>query len=107
MTGKIITTSILLIGTVLMINGVAVKAEDILASASSATDQANLYQFRTALDLYYVDHNSYPDVVGGAALLDALKNGNYIRENAPPNLNNFSYQADNNGQNYLLELNNN
>lgn len=104
---KLLTTGILLVGMTLTINGVAVKATDLVASASSAAGQANISQFRTALDLYYLDNGSYPDVSGGTAMINALETGNYIRENAPLNPDEFNYQATDNGQNYSLELNTN
>jgi len=104
MVNKLLTTGILLIGMTLTIKGVAVKADDLLASASSATNQANMYQFRTALDLYYIDHNSYPNVSSGSAMINELKDGNYIRENSPLNSDSFKYQVKDNGQDYSLEI---
>jgi len=101
---KLLSSSILFIGIILTVNGTAVKANDLLASASSAVIEANISQFRTALDLYYIDHGVYPEVSGGAAMIDALKSGNYIRENAPLKSDEFNYQIKDNGQNYLLEL---
>ncbi|MCX6723220.1 MAG: type II secretion system protein GspG [Candidatus Staskawiczbacteria bacterium] len=64
-----------------------------------------MYQFRTALDLYYLDHNNYPEVSNGSALLDVLKNENYIRENSPLNPDNFNYQVKDSGQDYSLKIN--
>jgi len=104
MVNKILTTGILLIGITLAINGVTVKADDLLASASSAVNDANFYQFRTALDLYYIDHGNYPNINGGSALIDVLKNENYIKENKPINSDSFNYQVKNDGQDYLLEI---
>ena len=101
---RLISTGVLLVGITMTINGVAVKAEDLLASASSATNQANMYQFRTALDLYYLDHNSYPNVIGGDSLLSTLKDEKYIRENKPLDPESFDYQVKDNGQDYLLEI---
>ena len=90
-------------GAVFTINGVSVKADDLLANASSATNQANVTQFKAALDLYYVDHSSYPDVTSGAEMINVLKDENYISENAPVNPDIFDYQVKNDGQNYSLE----
>ena len=104
MINKLISIPILLVGMTLTINGVVTKADDILSSASLAVNRVNINQFRTALELYYLDHNSYPDVVGGAAMFNALKRENYIEENAPIDPDEFNYQANNNGQDYLLEL---
>lgn len=101
---KLITTGILLIGITFAINGVTVKADDLLASASSAANKANIYQFRTALDLYYIDHNNYPDVANADEMINILKSENYIIDNSPVKPESFNYQSENNGQNYLLEL---
>jgi hypothetical protein len=101
---KLITTGILLIGITFAINGVTVKADDLLASASSAANRANIYQFRTALDLYYIDHNNYPDVANANEMINILKSENYIIDNSPVKPESFNYQAVNNGQNYLLQL---
>ena len=102
---KLLSIGILLAGPVLTIHGVTIKTTDLLASATSAAGQANISQFRTALDLYFIDHGNYPEVSGGAAMINTLESENYIRENAPLNTNEFNYQAENNGQNYSLELN--
>jgi len=104
---KLITTGILLVGMTLTINGVTVKADDLIASATSAAGYANVSQFRTALDLYFIDHGNYPEVAGAFEMINVLKNENYIRENAPVNADQFIYQVKDNGQDYSLEINNN
>ncbi len=104
MMNKILYVSILLAGAVFAINGTAVKAKDILTTAGLTVNQANISQFRTALDLYYIDHGVYPEVSGGTAMVNALKDGNYIRENTQLNSDSFNYQVMNNGQDYSLEL---
>jgi len=104
MIAKLISTSILLAGVTLTVNGFAVNANDILAEANLAAGQANISQFRTALDLYYIDHGKYPEVYGGADMIDILEKEKYIRENGPLNADKFDYQAKNSGQDYLLEL---
>jgi hypothetical protein len=104
MIAKLISTTILLVGVTLTVNGVAVNATDVLAEANLAAGQANISQFRTALDLYYIDHGQYPEVYGGADMIDILENEKYIRENGPLNADVFDYQAKDNGQDYLLEF---
>ncbi len=54
------------LGSVMIINGVAVNSGDLVASAHSAVNSANVHQFATVLELYYSDHNQYPNVSGGA-----------------------------------------
>lgn len=104
MIGKLLYTSILLVGVTFTVNGIAVNANDMLADAFAAAGSANISQFRTALDLYYIDHGKYPEVYGGADMIDILEKEKYIRENGPLNADNFDYQIKDNGQDYLLEF---
>ncbi len=104
MSTKLLSIFLLLVGTTLTVNGMVVKADDILASANLAVGQVNIHQFETALELYYLNHNSYPDVTGGAALIDELKREDYIRENRLVNVDDFNYQVKEDGQDYSLEL---
>jgi hypothetical protein len=101
---KLLYASILLVGVTFTVNGAVVNANDMIADAFLAAGSANISQFRTALDLYYIDHGKYPEVYGGANMIDILKSENYIRENGPLNVDNFDYQVEDNGQDYLLEL---
>jgi len=104
MIAKLISTTILLAGVTLTVNGFTVNATDILAEANLSAGQANISQFRTALDLYCIDHGQYPKVYGGADMIDILESEKYIRENGPLNADIFDYQVIDNGQDYLLEL---
>ena len=104
MIAKLLSMSILLVSATLTVNGVVVNATDVLAEANLAAGQANISQFRTALDLYYIDHGKYPEVYGGADMIDVLEKEKYIRENGPLSADIFNYQAKDNGQDYLLEL---
>ncbi len=93
----------LLIGTVITVNGVVVKSDDLIASAQTAVNGANFHQIVTILELYYSDHNSYPDVSGGEALIDLFEKEGYIR-NRPIDPNVFDYQSKNGGQDYALKV---
>ena len=50
-----------------------------------------------------MDHNSYPQVSGGKALVDVLQAGKYIK-NRPADDSVFIYHAINNGQDFELTL---
>ena len=95
-----------LIGSVIVINGPALRSEDIIASAQSAANGANIHQFATVLEVYYADHGEYPAVpagaAGGASMIDALYDAGYIR-NKPLNPEAFRYELKSNGD-YLLEV---
>lgn len=91
------------IGTSIVVGGITAKANDILASAKSSVNSANVYQLSTALELYYLDHNSYPAVKGGDALVSILQSEKYIK-NRPLDPSVFNYQAEKNGQDYSLGL---
>lgn len=93
----------LLIGTIITVNGIAVHSEDIINSAKSAANGANRHQLATVVELYYSDHNSYPNVSGGEALIDTLEAGGYIR-NRPLDPKVFNYEPKQNGQEYSLTL---
>ncbi len=90
-------------GSALVINGTLFNVNDILNNAKTVVNQANVHQFDTVLELYYSDHNSYPEVSGGEALVDTLQSDGYI-ENRPLNPTVFDYQPKDNGQNYSLTL---
>lgn len=84
-----------------MVNGVLLKADDMIASATSAANTANVHQFATALELYYSDHNSYPHVTGGSAMIDELYDEGYVRSK-PLDSTVFEYSPKAGGQDYSL-----
>ncbi len=94
----------LFIGTIITVNGIAVHSEDIINSAKSAANGANMHQLATVIELYYSDHNEYPNVSGGTALIDTLEQNGYIR-NRPLDAKAFQYEPENNAQDYTLTLN--
>ena len=93
----------LIIGTVFTVNGIAIHADDITNQAKSAVNGANIHQLATAVEVYYSDHNSYPNVSGGEALIEELESEGYIR-NRPIDPNVFKYESEMNGQDYSLKI---
>jgi len=91
------------LGTVLTVNGVLVHASDLISTTKNVVNQTNVAQLETVLELYYSDHNSYPDVSGGKALVDTLESQGYI-QNEPLDPTVFNYQPKDNDQNYSLTL---
>lgn len=92
-----------LIGASLTVAGLSLPVADILTSAANAANAANRYQLATALELYYADHQSYPAVSGGEALINTLLAGDYIdRQPLDPSV--FQYEAEANGQVYALAV---
>jgi hypothetical protein len=92
-----------LIGTIITINGIALNADDILNQAKASANGANLHQLATVVELYYSEHDTYPTVSGGEALVNTLESEGYIR-NRPLDPNVFKYEPKNNGQDYVLKL---
>ena len=92
-----------LIGSVITIGTVSMKAEDIVHSAQSATNSANLHQIATVLEIYYSDHQSYPSAHNGQELIDELEKGEYIRTR-PVDPSIFNYAPEDNGQDYSLAI---
>ena len=92
-----------LIGSIITINGVAMHSEDIVNSAKSATNSANVHQLATVLELYYNDHQSYPLAHNGTELVDELETGNYIKTR-PLDASVFVYSSKDNGQDYTLTV---
>ena len=93
----------LLVGTVFVVNGLTANTDKILSDAKNAVNQANVHQFATVLEIYYLDHNEYPDVRGGEALVELLSRDNYIM-NRPLDPSVFDYEPKNNAQDYTLRL---
>lgn len=94
----------MLIGGTVLVGGITVHAEDIIKSARSAANGANLHQLQTALALYYFDHSAYPDVTGGAALAGALTSAGYIQPSDTFDSSPFNYASKNGAQNYTLSI---
>lgn len=94
----------LLVGSIITVNGVSANIDEIIDSAKTVTNSANVHQLSTALEIYYMDNNAYPNVSDGPALIALLTDGGYIR-NEPLDASVFTYQLIKNGQDYVLKLN--
>lgn len=97
------TTLALLIGTIITVNGIAVAADDLINEAKTVANKANIHQLATAIELYYSDHQTYPQVNGSEALIEKLTTEGYIM-NQPLDSSVFNYQISDDGQNYSLSL---
>ncbi len=93
-----------LIGTTIVVNGVAVNSQDLIEEARQVVAGANLHQIRTALEVYYLDKNSYPQADNSAMMFEILRNAGYLIT-LPQNASSFDYQSLDNGQDYILSLN--
>ena len=94
----------LLVGAMVTINGVAISPEKIMADANTAVNGANIHQIATVLELYYMDHDKYPQVSGGEELINVFEEEGYI-QTKPIDAKVFSYEPTDNAQNYKLSLN--
>jgi len=92
-----------LIGTTITIGAVAMRADDMVHSAKSATNTANIHQIATVLELYYDDHQSYPTAHNGPELINELVADDYLRSR-PLDASVFTYSPKDNGQDYVLTL---
>ena len=92
-----------LLGSVLVVNGVLVNTDDIINQAKASVNGANIHQLATAVEIYYMDHNSYPKVSGGEALIETLESEGYIN-NRPLDPKVFQYEIKNGGEDYSLAL---
>jgi type II secretory pathway pseudopilin PulG len=92
-----------LLGSVLMVNGVMLHTEDIVNQAKASVNGANIHQLATVIELYYSDHDSYPNVSGGENLINTLETEGYIKSR-PLDPNVFNYEPKANGQDYSLKL---
>lgn len=92
-----------ILGSVLMVNGVLVHTDDIIAQAKASVNGANVHQLATVLELYYSDHDTYPKVSGGKALVDTLETEGYLRSR-PLDADVFKYEPKADGQDYSLSL---
>lgn len=93
----------LLVGTTVMIGNVVVDTDKIMASAWEASNLANQHQIRTVLELYYLDHNKYPEAYNAEGLFKELVEGGYIKSK-PVNPEVFDYKVKNGYQDYDFNI---
>ena len=92
-----------LLGAVVVVNGVAVNVDDLLSEARNTVNQANVHQIATVLELYYMDNNEYPPASGGEELFNLLEKEGYIM-NRPLDPRVFGYEPRLSGEDYTLKL---
>jgi hypothetical protein len=90
-------------GTTVMVGAVSLDTDEIVDHSMNVVAGANIHQLATALEMFYMDHDRYPTVSGGEALVRVLERGRYIR-NAPLDPTLFIYEPVNSAQDYNLEL---
>lgn len=92
-----------IIGASIIIAGTQIPTKDIITDAKRTANQASVYQPRTALELYYLDHQSYPAADKGEELIEELYKEGYIL-NQPADSSVFRYQSIKKGQDYRLDV---
>lgn len=92
-----------LLGSVLLVNGVMLKTDDIIDQAKASVNGANVHQLATVIEIYYMDHDSYPNVSGGEALINTLESEGYIKSR-PLDPKVFQYELKSGGEDYSLTL---
>lgn len=90
-------------GASILVNGVLGAGDDLARDAAFAANRANLHQLATVLELYYMDHGSYPFVTDGPALIDELYRGEYLRTK-PLDSEVFKYAVRASGEDFYLAL---
>jgi hypothetical protein len=90
-----------LIGATVIVNGVSLRAEDILKETKSVVDETNIHQIETALEIYYINKGYYPNVINKEDMLAELSSAGHLSR-VPNNLLMFSYNAINQGETYDL-----
>lgn len=93
----------LILGMVVVVNGAALRTDDLVAAATAAVNATNLRQLSTVLELYYADHGRYPTVADGTELVLLFEQEGYIR-NRPLDPAVFSYEVRADGEDYRLTV---
>ena len=103
--GSILAQSIsLLIAGVILVNVGSFTTNAILDAATDTANAANAHQLSTAIELYRLDHDTYPNAQTGDQLIRILSAGGYI-EGKPLDVSVFAYEQRDGGQSYNLKKN--
>lgn len=94
----------LLIAGVILVNVGDITTNAILSAATDTANAANIRQFKTAIELYYLDHHAYPSARTGDQLVNILSTEGYI-EGKPIDASVFAYEQRDGGQSYSLKKN--
>jgi len=103
MNNALTTILVLIVGSVIVFNGVTVDSEKITGAAEKVANQANLHQLVTAVEMYYMANNEYPQAIGGEELVNLLREERYII-NRPLDPSVFAYEPLRGGQDFYLDL---
>ena len=91
----------------IMIGGFSIAVGDILNESKDTQRIANLRQIATAMELYYSDYQSYPQVTedNASGRFDDFISQmvNYL-ESLPTDKAKYDYQDSNSGQDYILKV---
>jgi len=93
----------------LVLSGVSIKAINWIGEAKDVQKIANLRQISLALELYYLDNQTYPQIEESSpaerwdGLISEFKDGNYLASSLTGN-ENYDYQYLNGGENYILRV---
>ena len=98
-----IIIALMIIGGVVVVAGREMNIKDILSATETATNQANLHQLSTALELYYLTEGKYPEASNSGAFSDILFEKGYLTKKLE-NTDDFLYEARNDGQDYSLKI---
>ncbi len=92
-----------------LIGGISVKADDIINQAYDVQSIANLRQLTTALQIYHLEHNSFPQVNSSNAqdrwqeLMAEMEQGKYLAS-FPEEPERYDYLDFNQAGNYILKV---
>lgn len=106
---SIVELMVILATASIMVGGISVKVSDIMAEAQDVQRMANLRQIVTALEIYYLDYQKYPQVSGSDSqsrwnkLISEFEDGNYLGS-FPTQPENYDYKDSDGGQNYILKV---
>jgi hypothetical protein len=92
-----------LIGTSIIVNGINLNPEDILAKTKVVVNETNLHQLRNALEIYYLDNHYYPITDSSSEMILDLVDAGYL-QSVPRNSDIFYYQSLAQGQTYTLSI---
>jgi len=104
---SIVELMVILATASIMVGGVSVKVSDIMAEAHDVQRMANLRQMVTALEIYYLDYQKYPQVSESDSqsrwdkLISEFEDGNYLGS-FPTQPENYDYKDSDGG--YILKV---
>ncbi len=92
----------LVIAGVILVNVGSITTNAILDAATTTANAASRQQLSTAIELYRLDHDTYPNARTGDQLVNTLYTEGYI-ENKPTDASVFAYEKIGTGDAYRLK----